>query len=50
MKALCLALAGTCATVAWEIAARQRRQIELTLRESEARYQTIFDATRSCFG
>ena len=40
---------GHAQTVAWEIAARQRRQIELTLRESEARYQTIFDATPIMF-
>ncbi len=40
---------GHAQTVAWEIAARQRHQIELTLRESEARYQTIFDATPIMF-
>ncbi len=36
-------------TAAWEIVARERRRIELTLRESEARYQTIFDATPIMF-
>ena len=40
---------GHAQTAAWEIAARKRRQIELTLRESEARYQTIFDATPIMF-
>ena len=40
---------GHAQTAAWEIAARQRRQIELTLRESEARYQIIFDATPIMF-
>jgi PAS domain S-box-containing protein len=36
-------------TAAWEIVARERRRIELTLREREARYQTIFDATPIMF-
>ncbi len=36
-------------TASWEIVARERRRIELTLRESEARYQTIFDATPVMF-
>lgn len=40
---------GQAQTTAWEIVARERRRIELTLRESEARYQTIFDATPIMF-
>jgi PAS domain S-box-containing protein len=36
-------------TAAWEIVARERRRVELTLRESDARYQTIFDATPIMF-
>jgi PAS domain S-box-containing protein len=34
---------------AWQIVARERQRIELTLRESEARYQTIFDSTPIMF-
>ena len=34
---------------AWQIVAGERRQIETTLRESEARYQTIFDSTPIMF-
>ena len=34
---------------AWDIVARKRQQIEATLRESETRYQTIFDSTPIMF-
>lgn len=40
---------GHAQTACWEIVARERRRIELSLRESEARYQTIFDATPIMF-
>jgi PAS domain S-box-containing protein len=40
---------GHAQTACWEIVARERRRIELTLRESETRYQTIFDATPIMF-
>ncbi len=40
---------GHAQTAAWEIVAQERRRIELTLRESEARYQTIFDSTPIMF-
>jgi PAS domain S-box-containing protein len=33
----------------WQIIANERRRIELTLRESEARYQTIFNSTPIMF-
>jgi PAS domain S-box-containing protein len=36
-------------TAAWEFVARERRRIELILRENEARYQTIFDSTPVMF-
>lgn len=36
-------------TAAWQIVARERQRIESTLRESEARYQTIFDSTPIMF-
>jgi PAS domain S-box-containing protein len=40
---------GHAQAAAWEIVARERRRVELTLRESEARYQTIFDSTPVMF-
>jgi PAS domain S-box-containing protein len=40
---------GRAQLVAGDIAAQERRQIELTLRESEARYQSIFDTTPIMF-
>ena len=40
---------GHAQTATWEIVARERRRIEQTLRESEARYQTIIDATPVMF-
>jgi PAS domain-containing protein len=40
---------GQAQTTAWEIVARERRRIELSLRESEARYQIIFDSTPIMF-
>jgi PAS domain S-box-containing protein len=36
-------------TTAWQIVARERTRIEQILRESELRYQTIFDATPVMF-
>jgi PAS domain S-box-containing protein len=40
---------GHAQATVWDIVARERHHIELTLRESEARYQTIFDATPIMF-
>jgi PAS domain S-box-containing protein len=40
---------GHAQTTAWEIVAQERRHVELTLRESEARYQTIFDSSPIMF-
>ena len=40
---------GRAQATAWEIVARERHRIELMLRENEARYQTIFDATPIMF-
>lgn len=40
---------GRAQIAVWEIVARERRRAEMTLRESEARYQTIFDSTPIMF-
>ena len=40
---------GHAQTTAWEIVANERRRVEQSLRESEALYQTIFDATPVMF-
>ncbi|HTP10600.1 MAG TPA: PAS domain S-box protein, partial [Anaerolineae bacterium] len=40
---------GHAQTTAWEIVAQERRHVEQNLRESEARYQTIFDSTPVMF-
>ncbi len=36
-------------TAAWQVVARERQHVEQTLRESEARYQTIFNSTPIMF-
>jgi PAS domain S-box-containing protein len=40
---------GHAQSKAWEIVAEQRRRVEQALRESEALYQTVFDATPIMF-